>query len=203
MRRCTRCSRAPKGKKLSRQDLARVAGALSAAAGPGGPVTQVRRERVAAARRRGRGRGRARSTWGAPGTRRRAAGTAPPSAARPRDDKAGTLRDIFCRLAHALHPDRAGEGGDADARTEAMKDVNRAYREGDLASLVEIQRTWALARFRRAVPRRAAASRGRPRANQPGPRRPAQGPGARVPGAQALRRGQAVGWLEGARRRAR
>jgi hypothetical protein len=70
-----------------------------------------------------------------------------PSAARPSDaDGKGTLRALFLRLAHALHPDRAPESEDAGARTEAMKDVNRAYRDGDLARLLEIERTWAVAR---------------------------------------------------------
>jgi hypothetical protein len=68
-----------------------------------------------------------------------------PSAPRPEDGTGkATLRGMFLRLAQALHPDRAGNGADAQAREEAMKAVNRAYREGDLARLLEIERLWDL-----------------------------------------------------------
>jgi hypothetical protein len=66
-----------------------------------------------------------------------------PSAPRPEDGTGkSTLRGVFRRLAQALHPDRAGNGADAEAREEAMKAVNRAYCEGDLARLLEIERLW-------------------------------------------------------------
>jgi hypothetical protein len=70
-----------------------------------------------------------------------------PSASRPADAPAkGALRGLFLRLARALHPDRAAASEDAQSRAEAMKAVNQAYREGDLARLVEIERLWGLSR---------------------------------------------------------
>ncbi|HEY4185903.1 MAG TPA: hypothetical protein VGP07_12595 [Polyangia bacterium] len=51
-----------------------------------------------------------------------------------------TLRGIFLRLARALHPDRVQDDGEKDARTETMKEINRAYREGDVARLAELER---------------------------------------------------------------
>jgi hypothetical protein len=66
----------------------------------------------------------------------------PPSAARPPSDQSGRVRELFRRLAAALHPDRAQDQPDQAARTEAMKEVNRAYRAGDLASLLQIERNW-------------------------------------------------------------
>jgi hypothetical protein len=67
-----------------------------------------------------------------------------PSAARPEQTNGkGALRATFLRLAQALHPDRASNTADAQTREEAMKAVNRAYHEGDLARLLEIQQLWA------------------------------------------------------------
>jgi len=68
--------------------------------------------------------------------------TAP--AARPTDrGEHGGLRQMFLRMASALHPDKAQGADDLAARTEAMKELNRAYRERDLARLLEIQRSWS------------------------------------------------------------
>ncbi|HXK17794.1 MAG TPA: J domain-containing protein, partial [Polyangiaceae bacterium] len=53
-----------------------------------------------------------------------------------------SLRDIFRNLARAVHPDRAGHDGERARRTEVMKEVTRAYEEGDLARLIEIESTW-------------------------------------------------------------
>ena len=49
-----------------------------------------------------------------------------------------TLRKLFKRLVVALHPDRTRHEGEKRERTEAMKDVTRAYEEGDLARLIEL-----------------------------------------------------------------
>ncbi|HKY39598.1 MAG TPA: J domain-containing protein [Polyangiaceae bacterium] len=53
-----------------------------------------------------------------------------------------SLRDIFRNLARAVHPDRAGHDGERARRTEVMKEVTRAYEEGDLARLIELESTW-------------------------------------------------------------
>jgi hypothetical protein len=53
-----------------------------------------------------------------------------------------SLRDIFRNLARAVHPDRAGHDGERARRTEVMKEVTRAYEEGDLARLIELESAW-------------------------------------------------------------
>jgi hypothetical protein len=68
--------------------------------------------------------------------------------ARPPDrrESAAGIRDLFLGLANLLHPDKAQSAHDLAERTEVMKDVNRAYEDGDLARLLEIERTWRTAR---------------------------------------------------------
>jgi hypothetical protein len=58
---------------------------------------------------------------------------------------ASSLRDIFRRLAVAVHPDRSQTDEDRDRRTEAMKEVTRAYQDGDLARLLELEKAWLAA----------------------------------------------------------
>lgn len=60
--------------------------------------------------------------------------TAAPAGANP------TLRGLFLRLARALHPDRVQDARERADRTETMKEINRAYREGDMARLAELER---------------------------------------------------------------
>jgi hypothetical protein len=80
---------------------------------------------------------------------------APPfSASRPREARVASapqhgqapggdsLRSLFKRLALAVHPDRARHEGDRERRTEAMKEATRAYEDGDLARLVELEKAW-------------------------------------------------------------
>ncbi len=54
-----------------------------------------------------------------------------------------SLRALFKRLAVALHPDRVQSEDEKQRLTEAMKEVTRAYEEGDLARLLEIERDQA------------------------------------------------------------
>ena len=72
------------------------------------------------------------------------------SAKRPAPKGASTLRDIFRRLAIAIHPDRSQTDEDRDHRTEAMKEVTIAYQNGDLARLLELceMRGWPQRRCR-------------------------------------------------------
>lgn len=53
-----------------------------------------------------------------------------------------SLRDIFRNLARAIHPDQARHEGERVRRTEVMKQVTRAYEDGDLARLIELENAW-------------------------------------------------------------
>jgi hypothetical protein len=64
------------------------------------------------------------------------------ASARQPDPERRTLRDIFRGLARAVHPDRALHEPERLRRTEAMKEVTRAYEAGDLARLLELESTW-------------------------------------------------------------
>jgi cytochrome c553 len=57
-----------------------------------------------------------------------------------------SLRDIFRSLARAVHPDQARQDGERERRTEVMKQVTRAYEEGDLARLIELENAWQSAK---------------------------------------------------------
>jgi chromosome segregation ATPase len=70
------------------------------------------------------------------------------SAARPGASEGAvgqSLRGLFHRLAAAMHPDRAQHEPEKARRTEAMKELTRAYQDGDLARLLELERLWLLA----------------------------------------------------------
>ena len=64
----------------------------------------------------------------------------------PRPGKRGpieSIRAVYRRLANAIHPDKVQDEGERARRTEIMKDVTRAYGDGDFARLLELERTWA------------------------------------------------------------
>jgi hypothetical protein len=81
---------------------------------------------------------------------------APPGAEPGADDgdagtghlgRAAHLRDLrktFLALVDAMHPDKVQSEEEKQARTEAMKELNQAYRDGDLARLLELERAWNL-----------------------------------------------------------
>ena len=50
------------------------------------------------------------------------------------------IRQTFLKLASMFHPDKATDGETQTQYTEIMKEVNRAYTEGDVARLLEIER---------------------------------------------------------------
>ena len=50
-----------------------------------------------------------------------------------------TVREVFRKLASALHPDRATDDADRSARTAMMQRVNRAYETNNLLALLELQ----------------------------------------------------------------
>jgi hypothetical protein len=62
------------------------------------------------------------------------------SARRPPESQHGGLRALFRRLVEAFHPDKVQDEDEKAARTEVMKDVTEAYRRGDLARLLELER---------------------------------------------------------------
>lgn len=53
-----------------------------------------------------------------------------------------SLRDIFRNLARAIHPDQARQDSERERRTELMKQATRAYEDGDLARLVQLESAW-------------------------------------------------------------
>ena len=55
---------------------------------------------------------------------------------------AEAVRAVFRRLARALHPDGVQDPAEQARRTEAMKELTQAHRLGDLARLLELERTW-------------------------------------------------------------
>ena len=64
------------------------------------------------------------------------------SANKPSEKNASLLRSLFRKLAVALHPDKVQDEGERATLTGVMKEVTRAYESGDVARLVEIERTW-------------------------------------------------------------
>ena len=65
------------------------------------------------------------------------------SARRPDEGAVGqSVRGLFRKLAEALHPDKVQVEAEKERRTEAMKEITRAYQDGDLARLLELERTW-------------------------------------------------------------
>jgi hypothetical protein len=65
------------------------------------------------------------------------------SARRPGEGSVGqSVRGLFRKLAEALHPDKVQAEEEKERRTEAMKEITRAYQDGDLARLLELERTW-------------------------------------------------------------
>jgi hypothetical protein len=65
-----------------------------------------------------------------------------PSAKRSAGSTATAMRELFRRLATAIHPDKTQDADSREQRTEAMKEVTRAYQDGDLARLLELEKTW-------------------------------------------------------------
>lgn len=73
------------------------------------------------------------------------------SAPRPPESQHGGLRALFRRLVEAFHPDKVQDEDEKAERTEVMKDITEAYRRGDLARLLELERDLADAAGRAAL----------------------------------------------------
>lgn len=56
-----------------------------------------------------------------------------------KQDSAQSLREVYRKLASALHPDRADDDADRIARTALMQRVNQAYEASDLLALFALQ----------------------------------------------------------------
>lgn len=68
-----------------------------------------------------------------------------PSAPQPAPERR-PLREIFRTLARALHPDQARTDVERSRRTQVMKEITRAYAQGDLARLLELESEWQVTR---------------------------------------------------------
>jgi hypothetical protein len=55
------------------------------------------------------------------------------------DAEAREIRQTFLRLAAIFHPDKVMDESSQMLHTEIMQEINRAYQEGDLAKLLEIE----------------------------------------------------------------
>ncbi|GAA6618811.1 J domain-containing protein [Scytonema sp. NUACC26] len=55
-------------------------------------------------------------------------------------DGSRNARQAFLRLAEIFHPDKVTDSETQMRHTEIMKEINKAYQEGDLARLLEIER---------------------------------------------------------------
>lgn len=63
------------------------------------------------------------------------------SAPKP-DGKHVSLKALFKRLAVAAHPDRVLDEQEKLERTQVMSEVTQAYERGDIARLLELERSW-------------------------------------------------------------
>jgi hypothetical protein len=57
-----------------------------------------------------------------------------------RSSESREIRRTFLRLAEVFHPDKVTDQETQKRHNEIMKEVNRAYKEGDIARLLEIER---------------------------------------------------------------
>jgi hypothetical protein len=53
-----------------------------------------------------------------------------------------SLRELFRSLVKNLHPDQARHDAERERRTQVMKEVTRAYEDGDMARLLELESDW-------------------------------------------------------------
>jgi hypothetical protein len=61
------------------------------------------------------------------------------SASASRTEESRKIRQTFLRLAEIFHPDKVKDSETQMNHTEIMKEINKAYQEGDLARLLEIE----------------------------------------------------------------
>lgn len=68
-----------------------------------------------------------------------------PSVNRSNDSK--KIRSLFLRLAEIFHPDKVTDEETQMRHTEIMKEINKAYQDGDLARLLEIEKQHDVGEF--------------------------------------------------------
>lgn len=61
------------------------------------------------------------------------------TASAPRTEDSKKVRQTFLKLAEIFHPDKVQDPDTHKSHTEIMKEINKAYQEGDLARLLEIE----------------------------------------------------------------
>ncbi|MCP4447164.1 MAG: hypothetical protein GY811_17720 [Myxococcales bacterium] len=64
---------------------------------------------------------------------------------RGRAEDRRNLRSLFIKVAAVLHPDKVQDDAEKIRRTELMQDLNRAYRDGDIARILEIEASLTVA----------------------------------------------------------
>ncbi|NUN64000.1 molecular chaperone DnaJ [Pseudanabaena biceps] len=64
----------------------------------------------------------------------------PAEPAPPDREELKKIRQLFLRLADSFHPDKVTDETEKEYRTEIMKEINLAYKNGDLARLLAIEK---------------------------------------------------------------
>ena len=67
-----------------------------------------------------------------------------PPESEPQADCSRNIRQVFLSLAGIFHPDKVKDEATQILHTEIMKEINRAYKESDLARLLEIEQEYNL-----------------------------------------------------------
>jgi hypothetical protein len=73
------------------------------------------------------------------GMARRKPGTRQYKAEQAQQEAQTTLREVYRKLASALHPDREPDSGERERKTALMSEVNTAYERRDLLALLQLQ----------------------------------------------------------------
>lgn len=64
-----------------------------------------------------------------------------------KSDAARKIRQTFLSLAEIFHPDKVKDSETQKHHTEIMKEINKAYQEGDLARLLEIEQQYQVGNY--------------------------------------------------------
>jgi hypothetical protein len=64
-----------------------------------------------------------------------------------KSDIARKIRQTFLSLAEIFHPDKVKDSETQKRHTEIMKEINKAYQEGDLARLLEIEQQYQVNKY--------------------------------------------------------
>lgn len=64
-----------------------------------------------------------------------------------KSDISRKIRETFLSLAEIFHPDKVKDSETQKRHTEIMKEINKAYQEGDLARLLEIEQQYQVGQY--------------------------------------------------------